>query len=84
MTYMIPLTFALLNLETVEREKITKIWISRERKEIFRRKKTFFIVFKGLSFSEKIKIWLKIADTSFKYVWPKYVWRFSRHQVLKG
>ena len=48
------------------RGKITKIWISREWNELFRRnKKTFFIVFKGLSFDEKIKIWQKIADTSF-------------------
>ena len=28
--------------------------------------KTFFIVFEGLSFGEKIKIWHKIVDTSFK------------------
>ena len=32
----------------------TKIWISRERKGLFRwNKKTFFIAFEGLSFSEK-------------------------------
>ena len=36
------------------REKITNVWISRERKELFRwNKKHFFIVFKGLSFGEK-------------------------------
>ena len=29
------------------------------------KQKTFFMVFKGLSFSEKIKICYKIADTSF-------------------
>ena len=28
--------------------------------------KTFFIVFEGISFDEKIKIWQKIADTNFK------------------
>ena len=40
------------------REKITKIWIFRERKELFIwNTKTFFIVFKGLSFGETIKIW---------------------------
>ena len=32
----------------------TKIWISRERKELFRwNKKTFFIIFEELSFGEK-------------------------------
>ena len=36
------------------KEKTTKMWISRERKELFRlNKKIFFIVFKGLSFGEK-------------------------------
>ena len=47
------------------RAKITKTWISRERKEPFRW--NFFIVFQGLSLGEKIKIWWKISDTSFKY-----------------
>ena len=31
--------------------------------------KTFFVVFEGLSFGEKIKIWWKIADTSFKMIY---------------
>ena len=49
------------------RDKITKIWIWRERKKLLRwNKKTFLIVRKGLSFGEKIKNWQKIADTSFK------------------
>ena len=49
------------------RVKITKIWISEELKELFQwNRKYFFIVFEGLSFGEKIKIWLKVADTSFK------------------
>ena len=40
-----------------DREKI-KIWISGEQKELFRwNKKTFFIVFEGLSFEEEIKNW---------------------------
>ena len=40
------------------REKITKIWISREREELFRwNKKHFFAVFEGFSFGEEIKIW---------------------------
>ena len=39
----------------------------RERKELFRwNKKTFFIVFKGLSVGEKINILSKIPGTSFK------------------
>ena len=37
----------------------TKIWISRERKELFRWKKKHLIVFEGLSFGEMV-------DTSFK------------------
>ena len=38
-----------------------------EKKRAFSMKwKTFFIVFKVLSFGRKIKIWLKIVDTSFK------------------
>ena len=39
-----------------EEDRNTKIWISRERKELFRwNKKHFFIVFEGLSFDEKLK-----------------------------
>ena len=38
--------------------KITQIWISSEWKELCRwNKKTFFIVFEGLWFIKKIKIW---------------------------
>ena len=44
---IIPLPFALLNLESLERKgKITK-------KSFLDETKTFFIVFKGLSFGEK-------------------------------
>ena len=39
------------------KEKITKLWISQEQKESFRWKKKLFIVFVGLQFGEKIKIW---------------------------
>ena len=35
--------------------------------------KTFLIVFEGLSFGEKIKIWQKIADKSFKYIFLHYI-----------
>ena len=38
----------------VGKDEYTKIWIPRERKELFGwRKKTFFIVFEGLSLGEK-------------------------------
>ena len=50
-----------------EEEKNTKIWISRERKELFGWNIKHFSAFEGLSFGEKIKIWSKIADTSFKF-----------------
>ena len=34
------------------------MWISQEQNELFRwNKKRFFIVFKGLSFGQKIKNW---------------------------
>ena len=37
------------------------------------KQKTFFTAFGGLSFGEKIKIWQKIADTSFKQNgWKKW------------
>ena len=39
------------------REKITKIWIFPERKELFWWNKTFFIVFEGPLFGKRIKIW---------------------------
>ena len=39
------------------RDKITKNWISGERKKFFRWIKNILIVFKGLSFGEKIEIW---------------------------
>ena len=39
-------------------DKNTKIWISREQKELFWwNKKHCSVVFKELSFGEKIKIW---------------------------
>ena len=50
------------------RENFTKVWISRERKELLRWNKKHFSVFERLSFGEKIKIWWKIADTSLKRV----------------
>ena len=38
---------------TGKKEGNTKLWISPERKELFRWKKTFLIVFEELSFGEK-------------------------------
>ena len=49
-----------------QKGKITKIWISRDWKKLFRWNKKHFSVFEGLSFGEKIQIWWKIANTSFK------------------
>ena len=47
MAWIIPFPFVLLNLESVERKgKIQKF-------EYLKNKKSFFIVFKGLSFGEK-------------------------------
>ena len=40
-----------LTAEKRGEDENTKIWVSRERKELFL--KTFFIVFEGLSFGEK-------------------------------
>ena len=40
-----------------EGKKITKIWISRERKELFRWYKKHFSVFEGLLLGEKTKNW---------------------------
>ena len=50
------------------RGKITKNWISREQKELFRwnKKHSFTIFSQGVLFGEKIKIWQKMADKSFK------------------
>ena len=58
---IIPLQFDLLNLESVKnkRKKIQKF-------EYLENEKRFFIVFEGLSFGEKIKMWEKIVGTSFK------------------
>ena len=49
------------------REENTKTWISREQKELFRwnLKKTFFIVFKKLSFGEKNKNLVKNSGHKF-------------------
>ena len=55
--------------------KNTKDWIPGELKELFQwNKKTLFIVFEGLSFGVKIKIWEKIADTSFKFEKKNRMW----------
>ena len=47
---------------------IWKVWKGTKLQNLnaSRTERVFFIVFKELSFGEKIKIWWKIADTSFK------------------
>ena len=47
------------------REKIQKIEYLKNEKSFWMKYKTFFIIFKGLSFGEKINL-IKKADTSFK------------------
>ena len=68
-SYIIPLPFVLLNLESVERKgkNYKKLNISRMKSAFSMKWKTFFIVFEELSFGGKINIWQKIADTSFKH-----------------
>ena len=65
--YIILLPFVLLNLERVERkeEKLQKFEYLENEKSFLDEIKTFFTVFEGLSFGEKIKISEKIADASF-------------------
>ena len=62
-SYIIPLPFVLLNLESVG--KITKIWISQERKELFRWDKNIFHSFWRAIIWWKNKKLIKIADISF-------------------
>ena len=56
---MIPLSFVLLNLESVGRKekKLRKFEYLENRKSFSDERKKNFIDFKGLSFGEKIKIW---------------------------
>ena len=55
---IIPLPFALLNLDSVKRKgkNYKKLNILRTKRAFKIKKKTFFIVFEGLSLDEKIKI----------------------------
>ena len=54
-------------------EKIKKIEHLEKEKSFLDEIKTFFTVFEGLSFGEKIKIWEKIVGTSFKdKIFPLY------------
>ena len=55
-SWIIPLPFALLNLESVkEGKKLQKFkYLEKEKRFL---DETFSIVFEGLSFDEKIKIW---------------------------
>ena len=49
-----PHSFTILNLESVEREKIIKTWKSREQKDLFRWNIKHFS-YKGLSVGKKNK-----------------------------
>ena len=55
---MIPLPFVLLNLESVKRKgkNYKNLNILRAKRAFSIKLKTFFIVFQGLAFGEKIKI----------------------------
>ena len=55
-SWIIPLPFALLNLESVkEGKKLQKFkYLEKEKRFL---DETFSIVFEGLSFDEKIKLW---------------------------
>ena len=55
---MIPLPFVLLNLGSVETKgkNYKKLNISRTKRAFQMKQKTFFVVFRGLPFGEKIKI----------------------------
>ena len=57
MTYIIPLPFVLLNLESgKDGKKSQKSEYFENEKSFLDEIKSFFIVFKGLSFGQKIKI----------------------------
>ena len=62
------------------REKITKIWVSREQKELFRWNKKYFLQFlKAYHLMKKQKFDKKIVDTSFKI----YELSWLLHEDLK-
>ena len=49
-----------------EEEKLQELEYLENKKNFLSEWKTLFTIFEGLSFGEKIEIWQKIADTSFK------------------
>ena len=68
-------------------EKITKIWISQQQKELLRlNKKKNFIIFEWLSFREKKK---KLVDTSFNNLFEmlismiRHKWQTKSNQKKK-
>ena len=56
-SWIIPLPFGLLNLESGKEGKKFQKFEDLENEKSFLDEITFFIVFEGLSFYEKIKIW---------------------------
>ena len=64
---------AMVDSEKKREDKNTKIWMSREWKELFRSNKSIFHSFWRPIILWKIKIWQKIADTSLYEFWHDYV-----------
>ena len=56
------------------KEEMKKIWISRERKELFRWYKKHLIFFEGLSFGENQKFLKKIVDTALTKTAVQMTW----------
>ena len=59
MTWIIPLPFALLDLDSVDRngKSYKNLNVLGTKRAVKIKQKTFFIVFEGLSLDEKVKIW---------------------------
>ena len=79
-SWIIPFPFTLLNQESVERKgkKLQKFDYLENEKSFWDEIENIFHSFWRPIIWSKIKIWYKIADTSFKYLWP-----FSGHHALK-
>ena len=60
-------SYAMADREKKSEDGNTKTWISQERKELFRWNKKHLHSFWRAIIWLKIKIWSKIADTSFKH-----------------
>ena len=66
-------------------EKITKIWISQEQKELLQlNKKTFFIILKDYHLVKKRKTRQKIVDVSFNNLCKKLISMIRQKQWTKS